>query len=1119
MSDSSENTNKNIARRDGMSQSNRLLADLTPENHPIDGRTQADLIKFVHAFADLINFYDTTNSVSGTWQQLLPADMAKKKDRPHLAMVFAFYELFKQVQTHANTLTKRHLDFFYKNFLNYTEKDAIPDQAHLLFELAKNIKKYELEQGTKFRGGKDATGIELIYELEDTIVLNKASASHFKTINNPFHGLRTDPDDITDGKIKVYASPIANSKDGEGEVLDEETPQWYPLGVDQNEDKLDTTEFGMPEAQIGFAIASPVLHLAEGYRYVHLSFQVDLDFNEDLEQLTDDIVAELFTFEFSGAKKWIAADPVKQADASGPSYTKVDKTTGQIDFVLELDPTVKPIVAYDSENLDGGFATEHPVLRAIFRTQYYALLDGLDITNLELTVNVEGVRNLVIQNDLARLNPNKPFMPFGPKPKPKGNFYIGSEEVFYKKLEEFTVKLEWADLPDSFFGHYIDWGKNADDDDDSPTGTRKSNMANDFFKARFELLVDREWLPSSDWAAGLVPQSELFEDNGVTPVPPNKEFTIALNSSLYDDVELDSITGKSPAFGVDSISGFLKMELQSDTFEGPDAPGTAGNWRFPNFTFGHQEYPRLFAKRSVAGVTEDTGDGPVTLPTEPYTPILNAISIDYTATATFTPSADDAAEESFSSETFFHITPFGYKEAEITVPTESSESGLDTHITMVPHYDEEGTLYIGLEDLDLDVSGTVSLLFQMVEGTADTELALDIAEAFGTDSGPVVGPEASEIVNAKDDVRWYYLKKDNQWQEFKSTDVVLDTTNSLKTSGIIKFAMPNDAVDSSTILTDNLYWIKASVEVGAKTVCKVIEIRAQAAVVEFSDNDNDPDHLKDPLKAKSIKKLKNQVSQIKAVTQPYATFGGKVKEQASEFYTRVSERNRHKGRAETYWDYERLVLEEFPSIYKIKCVPHTDAYGEHEPCNVLMVGIPNIKNTNAVNLLEPRNSLNTLQNIQQYLTNVAPRYIDIHVVNPEYEEIYVKFSVKFHDGFDIGFYHAKLDKAIVDFLSPWGTDSEAEISFNGSIHKYAIMNFIEQQEYVNYVFNFQLWYKATGEVEAIETNKVQSEDPRAILVSRESHDITVVTEDPEPEQLGYCSMGIERNFTIVNKSC
>src|SRR5207237_4012667 len=98
----------------------------------------------------------------------------------------------------------------------------------------------------------------------------------------------------------------------------------------------------------------------------------------------------------------------------------------------------------------------------------------------------------------------------------------------------------------------------------------------------------------------------------------------------------------------------------------------------------------------------------------------------------------------------------------------------------------------------------------------------------------------------------------------------------------------------------------------------------QAVEARFQDNSNAPSHFDAALPADSISKLVTPVAQVSKVQQPFASFDGKHSEVGKEFYTRVSERLRHKGRAITAWDYEHLILNRFSDIYKVKCITHTD---------------------------------------------------------------------------------------------------------------------------------------------------------------------------------------------------
>jgi hypothetical protein len=199
---------------------------------------------------------------------------------------------------------------------------------------------------------------------------------------------------------------------------------------------------------------------------------------------------------------------------------------------------------------------------------------------------------------------------------------------------------------------------------------------------------------------------------------------------------------------------------------------------------------------------------------------------------------------------------------------------------------------------------------------------------------------------------------------------------------------------------------------------------------------------------------------IEKITQPYASFGGHIKEQSNEFYTRVSERLRHKRRAITIWDYEHLILEAFPTIYKVKCLNHTryvsiGTINELEPGHVSLVIIPDLKNKNAVNPLEPKTSLITLTEISDFISTINPPCVSLHVRNPIFEEIQVDFNVKFYPGYDNGFYGKLLGEEIRKFLAPWAYDTQ-DIVFGGKIHKSRIINFVEERPYVDFVTCFNM---------------------------------------------------------------
>ncbi len=355
---------------------------------------------------------------------------------------------------------------------------------------------------------------------------------------------------------------------------------------------------------------------------------------------------------------------------------------------------------------------------------------------------------------------------------------------------------------------------------------------------------------------------------------------------------------------------------------------------------------------------------------------------------------------------------------------------------------EEGMLFIGLEKLR--PFDTLSLLFQFAEGSAEDE-----------DNDP---PE----------IHWSYLTN-NMWRPLKGENLISDGTFGFQTTGIIKLEVPEDSTDHNTIITDGLRWFCASVTENSKRIPMLVNVVAQAVEASFQDNGNDQSHFDKALPAGSIGKLAVSVAQVSKVEQPFASFDGKHQEVGKEFYTRVSERLRHKARAITPWDYEHLVLDRFPSIYKVKCITHTDpnclcrtsSLSESTCCgpqiapgHLLIVTIANLKNRNAANPLQPKTSRRTLLEIQDYLGKRTSPFVHVHAKNPVYEQVLVFFKVQFIPGSDKGYYLKKLNDEIIHYLTPWAFDENAEISFAQKFYASAIINFIEERSYVDFITDF-----------------------------------------------------------------
>ena len=164
-----------------------------------------------------------------------------------------------------NKLTKRHLDFYYKEILQVDKRAAISDQVHILFEIARKSSEELVSKSTELNADKDKDGNQLVYKTNDEIVVNKIEIGALKSVYNGRKN--TSPNFVSDNPYEFKASQAANTLDGLEEPLSEESPYWFPFGYTSAEKIIPT----LPNAEVGFAVSSPMLRLQEGLRQIAIT--------------------------------------------------------------------------------------------------------------------------------------------------------------------------------------------------------------------------------------------------------------------------------------------------------------------------------------------------------------------------------------------------------------------------------------------------------------------------------------------------------------------------------------------------------------------------------------------------------------------------------------------------------------------------------------------------------------------------------------------------------------------------------------------------------------------------------------------------------------------------------
>lgn len=962
----------------------------------------------------------------------LEASLSQFDDHaPHYALFLAFLKLHEHARAEMNTLTARHLDFYYRKVLGLREKPAVPSHAHLLVTLAKHAQQHELPAEARFTAGKDDLGRDALFKNDANFVANKAKVTALKTV------YRHKAESKADGDAgRVFAAPIANSNDGLGAELISEDKSWHPFfNKIYTDGKL--SEIRMPKAEVGFAIASHYLFLAGGTRTITLTFtglNLAKERKKDIQCL------------FSTEEGWA-------------TQVMVDGDTFQGNTLkITLGGNFPPIKAYANKVHGYGLETDLPVMLVKLTHQkekdsefLYNELQDAAITQVGLKVSVTGLRTLAVSNDFGEVDTSKPFQPFGAQPLANSSLTIGSKEVFQKDVKKASVNLIWQNPPKPFEGV-------------SPT------------------------IKAGHLLAG------IWETDGTGTALGESKFSVdVLSHAKLTAKNFPDLTDNEH-YNTAARHGFLRLSLSRDF----------GQTDFQTSLFNY-----------VKGLP--TQNPPTQAPTPPVGPFVAAITLDYDATQELELNSTDEVKFNARLGKFFHIAPFGYAEQHPYLKLDPVSKKLspkrDSKVYLLPQFkttptqETEAEFYIGIAALLPPQN--VSLLFQVVDGTANP-------------------------LSEKPDkhLSWSYLVG-NEWELFEQNEVS-DGTGGLLRSGIVTLTVPRKASNTNTLLPSGSHWIRVSVGSNSDAICRLRLVAAQALAATFADAGNAPSFLSKNLPVGTIAGLEQPDSSVKGIEQPFQTFGGRGQEASAAFYTRISERLRHKDRSVALWDYERLVLEAFPQVHRAKCLPHTQfqpakaakpiasgqeaqpaepaKYRELAAGHTTLVIVPNLQQHNLLDPLRPYASLGLLEEVAAFLHQRTTCFATLHVRNPEFEEVQVAFKVLLRIGYDETFYLKKLKQEITRFLSPWAYAEGVVPNFGGKIYKSVLINFVEELPYVDYVTDFTLKHsyfsieknqtETSNDLSEVEPSKAVS-----ILVSvpEDKHIIEPITEAEAAELREKCA--------------
>lgn len=960
----------------------------------------------------------------------LRGTLASRRHEPSAGLLLAFLGLYESVQGQINGFTDRHIDFYYQRCLGFQARPAQADRVHVACMVdALAPAALVLPAGTPFVAGKDMAGQPLHFVSERAATIGDARVAALCTLRlqrdegispeaelgyvTGIRALRVDLAGLGDAAVPLFgggpgsqeaalgfvlASPILLLREGAREielnlrlawprasqnellarVLAASRPETLRTALGalfacwmlSDHEALTAAQRGLLKRQVmsmGMKVESTA---GRDGRRVGLGTPLDLMCDDPRPEYVPRDLAffeymdDLFEVALTHERGWFTADRVQIGRPP-----RVQAGAGGLQMKIFLRPEDPPIVGADARVHGGLWRTRLPMLRLQVgpraRIHPYSLFDGAQLLEAEVRVRVHEARDVVLHNNLGPLDPSKAFNPFGPLPTTSSYIVFGSPEAARKNLDTLALHVEWGGLPQEpggFASHYRGY---------SPDQTEGA------FTAALSILRDGQWQDCGGLSA-CQPLFGLLDEHGRLP--------------LAQTIEVDSAAVRQHAWASDvplridpgTRDGLIRLRLQG--------PGSA---------FGHAAYPELLSGALTQQARRRWRSTP--LPKAPYTPVIERIWIDYSASTAVRPGAERSDDTVADPERLLHIRPFGVGEL---VP----DAALSYH-GLLPRLEPDGSLCIGLRASRLE--GPLGLLFELR-------------------SDEVRGQRGVLPHTA---LRWSWLDA-NHWRALAPRHVQADGTQGMLGSGIVELDLPalsnagntafNMALDAAPATSpgggldggagDGLFWLRLACDGDLDAAAPLAGLHAQAlslrreiGVAGAADA---------PLPPGRITQAAQAITGLAGVLQPELSTGWRPAEDTPQMRVRAGERLRHKNRASLAWDIERLVLEAFPEVFKVKCL--TPGESKLPRGQVRVVVVPHVRlNHPEDSTRAPLFNAHAIRRIEAFLAEHCSPSATLRVCNPSYERVLVRCLLSLDEAVQAGDALRRVNRALVEYLSPW----------------------------------------------------------------------------------------------------
>ncbi|GGG31352.1 hypothetical protein GCM10011344_35350 [Dokdonia pacifica] len=998
------------------------------------------------------------------------ASLKNKKDKfPDTLLLRTFTELLTIYENQLNGLSSKHLDFYFKDILKQQNNSAKADQVFVSTDLIEEDLTYTLPKNTLFLGGNYEDTTPILFNNEMPVSINPASIEKVYTVSKTNNQESTNIQDNYYLNITEHID-VNTVKKNEDDIIE----SWKTFGTTLN----DTTKL----VTLGFAFASPILFLQGGTRTITIEYT-----------LNDDVIdKELFEnahYYLSTQSGWLDVTTKNCLNTDDKVVSIHNNVVTLTICILDTDPSIEAFI----EPINS-ISSDWPICKMEF-SNFKTAVEAPKITSLYIKVDVKGLKTFQLYNDFGQLETKNPFPLFGPTPEKDQSFIIGSNEIFSKRINTFTIQLDWDNLPqigldtllDNFETYYEKYNnylkgdykkinkdasiassiksfiegfllgfslgkKSVTDGNEFNEEDEKSRLGlftNDCFKVTFQLLQSGGWIPvfmnsfqsNEDHSKPdevPCPIVVVIEDDIIEEGP--------ISLSLFQEIQEgkgSSIFNYTPGYNNQTD---IDPTIQKEVLEFSDE-STSGFFKMqliaPLDGFGLLLYPKVISAIALYNAAiiaklanNDSEEEIVEAPNEPYTPTVNLFTASYSSCVTYT---FDESRTSYPVELFYYDMFCNYKIYDNTQGRlNNTLENKENEIPIYNDFTDNGKLFIALSNLVAPAA--ISLYFELTSTTNKNVV------------------DSSKII-------YNYLSK----RGWKPLQILSDETYGLSCSGIVTITIPDDITLGHHTMPEssNAYYISIGVQDDINTYPETTFLKTNGIKLTRIDTKHLSNTEVPFLQANSIQTTFNGISELTNITQPFSSFGGVAAETDIQMDCRVSTRLKTKDRLVSRTDYYRIIKENFPSIYQV-----TSTYDRITERIKIYVSKEEDKYTDA-NAFRPYVTICKRLEIKDFLKNRTPIFAKVEVLNFEFKYIRVVADIYVKSGFEISGVKKIMNPKIDVFLSPWIHTTQQQITIGNGISAAQIALFIKSQKEIASIDNV---FIEIGEIDPI-TKKINYSDP------------------------------------------